>query len=477
MPLLSLYFATVLISGCTAEQPTAPSPISLAVVNAAIWTGDPRRPIVDAIGVSGNRIAALGTSAGIRALVNNGLVLDAGGAMVLPGFIDAHVHLVDAGYSLLRDPDSKGQIENEFLTPGTAPPQARTPAEDDAALDAALRFLATNGVTSVHNMGSWRDLGTVERAATEGRLTSRIYSVVPLPSWQRLRDDIARGRFGGPDGRGSDWFRVGAVKGLVDGTLNTDTAALDTPYPGSANDRGLLLYTDERLFREVADADAADLQVTLHAVGERANALALDTYERVARANGPRDRRFRIEHAQHLRPEDVPRFAQLNVIASVQPSHVMYTARRVDAIFGVNSTTQTLPMLSLLETRARVAFGTDWAFAPPGPLEGVFAAVLREQIDGSRPQGWTPTERITLAQAIEAYTATAAYASFDENTKGRLVVGHLADFVVLDKDLLSVPPRGIRAVSVVLTVVNGRIIFDARLTSARTKSSDLEKLS
>ena len=129
-------------------------------------------------------------------------------------------------------------------------------------------------------------------------------------------------------------------------------------------------------------------------------------------------------------------------------------------IFGVNSTTQTLPMLSLLETRARVAFGTDWAFAPPGPLEGLFAAVLREQIDGSRPQGWTPTERITLAQAIEAYTATAAYASFDERTKGRLVVGHLADFVVLDKDLLSVPPRGIRSVSIALTVVNGQIIFD-----------------
>ena len=474
--LLSLYFAAALIVGCTAEEPAPPTTISLAVVNTTIWTGDRMRPIVDAIGVSGSQIAALGTSASIRALATDGLVLDAAGGLIVPGFIDAHIHLIDAGYNLLRDPNSDGQLENSVLTLSTAPPQPRTQAEDDAALDAALEFLTTHGVTSVHNMGSWTDLETLERAVTDDRLTTRVYSVLPLATWQRLRDDIVRGRFGGLDGRGSAWLRVGAVKGLVDGTLATETAALDTPYPGSANDRGLLLYDNERLFREVADADAANLQVTLHAVGERANALALDAYERVARANGPRDRRFRIEHAQHLRPDDVPRFGNLNVIASIQPTEIMYTGRRVDTIFGVNRTTQTFPIRSLLETRARVAFGTDWAFAPPGPLEGLFAAVSREQIDGSRPRGRNPTERITVAQALEAYTATAAYASFDENTKGRLAVGHLADFVLLDTNLLSVPSRRTRAASVLLTVINGQIVFDGRTPSVRAKSSSKEKL-
>ena len=459
---LWVWVATSVVAGCTVEAPAPPTAISLAAVNATVWTADPTRTVVDAIGVSDGRIAAVGPSATIRELVTDGLVLDAGGGMVVPGFIDAHAHLLDAGYGLLRDASSDGLLEDDLWPLATEPPTLRTAAEDDAALDAALAFLAARGVTSVHHMGSWTDLDALERAVSDGRLTARVYAVLPLPTWPRLRDEIDRGRFGGADGRGSPWLRVGAVKGVLDGTLGTGTAALDTPYPGSANDRGLLLYDDARLFRPVAGADTAGLQVALHAVGERANALALDVYERVSRVNGPRDRRFRIEHAQHLRPDDVARFGQLGVIASMQPTQIMYTGRRTDAILGADPTTRTFALRSLLETRGRVAFGTDWAFAPPGAVEGLYAAVMRRQADGSRRGGWIPAERITIAQALDAYTVAGAYASFDERTKGRLAVGQLADFVLLDTNLLSVPSPDIRFASVLVTVVDGRIVFDGR---------------
>lgn len=258
------------------------------------------------------------------------------------------------------------------------------------------------------------------------------------------------------------WFRVGALKGVVDGTVETGTAAIDLPYPGSANDAGLLLYDIDRLSAHVDAVDAAGLQVALHAVGSRATHLALDAYERVIEANGPRDRRFRIEHAQHLRPDDIARFARLGVIASMQPATIGETGPRLEAMLGDQALGEAFAVRSLLDAGAMVAFGTNWAFAPAGPAIGLYGAVTRRPSEGVRPASWRPAERITMARALDAYTIAGAYASFEEDFKGRLAIGHLADFSLLDVSLLSAPSLDIRAAGAVVTVADGRIVYDGR---------------
>jgi len=463
-----LWLAFLLLPACTVSAPGTPASISLAIVNATIWTGDPIRPIVEAIAITDGQIAALGPTAEIRALAGDGNVLDAGGALITPGFIDTHIHLLDAGRRLLQE-GSSGQLyddDESLLSIGPSPP--RTTKEDDEALVAALNYLVTQGVTSVHHIGNWDDLETLRRAEIQGRLTARVNVVLPIASSGRLVNAIASGQFGGEEGRGSEWVRVGAVKGVVDGTFPTLTAAIDFPYPGTGDDRGLLLYDEERLYEAVVNADDVGLQVALHAVGERATNLAIDVYERVNQEREVKDRRFRLEHAQHLLDTDLIRLAQLGILVNVQPSQIMHAARQFDSIYDSDSRTLSFPLRTLLEVRARVAFGTDWAFAPPGPFEGLYAAVLRRQSDRSLRGGWFPNERLTVSQALDAYTVNGAYASFEENQKGRLIVGNFADFILLDTNLLDVPLPDIRFTRVLLTVVGGEIVFDRRDTRGDT---------
>ena len=455
---------------CTVSAPGTPASISLAVVNATVWTGDPMRPIVEAIAISDGQIAALGPTAEIRALAGDGNVLDADGALITPGFIDTHIHLLDAGRRLLQE-GSSGQLyddDESLLSIGPSAP--RTPQEDDEALVAALNYLMTQGVTSVHHMGNWDDLETLRRAESKGRLTARVNVVLPIASSGRLADAIASDQFGGEQGQGSEWVRVGAVKGVVDGTFSTRTAAIDLPYPGTGDDRGLLLYDEERLYKEVVNADEAGLQVALHAVGERATSLVIDVYDRVNREREVKDRRFRLEHAQHLLDTDLIRLAQLGILINVQPAQIMHAARQFDSIYDNDSRIVSFPLRTLLEVRARVAFGTDWAFAPPGPFEGLYAAVLRRQSDRSLRGGWFPNERLNVSQALDAYTVNGAYASFEENQKGRLTVGHFADFILLDTNVLNVPLPDIRFTRVLLTVVGGEIVFDRRDSRGDTEA-------
>ena len=197
----------------------------------------------------------------------------------------------------------------------------------------------------------------------------------------------------------------------------------------------------------------------VHAIGDRANALLLDTFARVAAENGARDRRFRIEHAQHLAPRDIPRFAALSVIASMQPYHAIDDGRWAEKYIGDRINT-TYAFRSLIDARAPLAFGSDWFVAPPAPLEGIYAAVTRRTIDGNNPSGWVPEQKITVEEALRAYTANAAYASFDESRKGILSTGRLADFVVLERNIFEIPPEEIGAVRVRTTVVGGRQVFD-----------------
>ena len=452
-------------AACGVEAPSPIPAVTLAVVNARVWTGDPARPVVEAVGVSDGRIAVVGTSVAVAALAVDDGLIDAGGAMILPGFIDSHAHLIDAGYQLLEEGD-----RDPAVTPVAR--SMRSAERDAAALDAALDHLAARGVTSVHHMGGWADVAAFQAAAARRSLTARIYAALPLATWPRLRDEIANGTFGGPDGRGNAWLRVGAVKGLVDGTLDTRTAALDEAYPGSVGDRGMLLYDEDQLYAWTAAADRAGLQVAMHAVGARATHLVLNTYARVIRENGRRDRRFRIEHAQHLRAADVDRLGRLGVVASMQPTRLLYDASLIDALVGQHRDTTALAIRSLLDSGARVTFGTDWFYAPVNPLDGLYAAVTRRPLDDRGSGGWIPTERVTIAQAIDAYTLTGAYASFEEATKGRLVVGQLADFVMLDTNLLSAPSPDIRDARVLMTVVDGRIVFDGRQAAPGGRQRD-----
>ena len=211
------------------------------------------------------------------------------------------------------------------------------------------------------------------------------------------------------------------------------------------------------MYEWIHGADVAGLHVVVHAIGDRANALLLDIYERVAKENGPRDRRFRIEHAQHLAAADIPRFAQLGVIASVQPYHAIDDGRWAEKFIGARIAT-TYAFRSLLDAHARLAFGSDWFVAPPNPLEGIYAAVTRRTLDDKNPGGWVPLQKISVDEALRSYTTAAAYASFEEDEKGSLAVGKLADLVMLDRDLFKVAPENIRDARVLLTVVGGKIV-------------------
>ena len=554
---LLLSIAASACSGADQAPPAATTgdPMTLVITNARVWTGDPARPWAEAIAVRGEQIAAVGTSDEIRRLASGVTPIDAAGRLVVPGFIDTHVHFVDGGFRLasvqLRDARTRDEFVSRIqafartvpagtwitggdwdhslwggelparewidaVTPGhpvwvnrldghmalansaalkaagltratadvaggeiVRDPRGEPtgllkdnamglvdravpePSDEmrDRALAAAMKYVAERGVTSVHNMGSWSDLETFARARRANALGTRIYGAVPLASWERLRDAVAQKTYGGGDGRGDDWLRVGGLKGFVDGSLGSHTAAFHEPFDDAPKDRGLLVNTGEDLYRWTAGADSAGLHVMVHAIGDRANGLLLDIFERIAAEHGPRDRRFRIEHAQHLAAADIPRFAKLGVIPSMQPYHAIDDGRWAEKYIGRRIRT-TYAFRSLLDSGATLAFGSDWFVAPPTPLEGIYAAVTRRTLDDRNPAGWVPEEKITVEEALRAYTVNAAYASFDESRKGVLSPGRLADLVMLDRNLFEIAPEQIRQAQAVLTVVGGRTVFE-----------------
>jgi predicted amidohydrolase YtcJ len=331
-------------------------------------------------------------------------------------------------------------------------------AINDRALDAAMKHVNAQGVTTIHNMGTWEQLDVMARAWRAGRLTTRLYAVVPLDTWERLKQTV-EARTYGPEGRGDAWLRVGGLKGFVDGSLGSHTAAFHEPFSDAPRDKGFFINTPENLYDWISNADKAQLHVIVHAVGDRANTTLLDIYERVARENGARDRRFRIEHAQHLTRADIPRFAKLGVIASMQPYHAIDDGRWAEKVIGSERIKTTYAFRSLLDEGAALAFGSDWYVAPPTPLEGIYAAVTRRTIDEANPGGWVPEQKITVEEALRAYTSNAAHASFEETQKGTIKPGMLADLVVIDRDLRSIPPDLIRDAKVLRTIVNGKQVF------------------
>ena len=324
----------------------------------------------------------------------------------------------------------------------------------DRALDTAMTYVASHGVTSVHNMGTWWELAIFQRAHAAHRLRTRVYAAVPLSTWEQLRDTVAA------KGTGDEWLRIGALKAFVDGSLGSHTAAMLEPFSDAPGDRGLFVTTPEELYRWTSGADKAQLHVMIHAIGDNAIRTLLDIYDRVIRENGPRDRRFRMEHAQHIAPADLARFAALGVIASMQPYHAIDDGRWAERVIGPERAKGTYAFRSLLDNGATLAFGSDWFVAPPTPLEGIYAAVTRRTLDDRNPNGWVPEQKITVEEALRAYTVGSARASFDEARKGTLARGKLADLVIIDRDLTTIAPESIRDARITMTVVGGRVVFE-----------------
>ena len=358
--------------------------------------------------------------------------------------------------------DSRGEPTGLLKDNAMSLVQSRVPPAADAmkdrALEAAMKYVAERGVTTIHHMGSWEDLDTFRRAHAAGRLKTRIYAAVPLNTWERLRDLIASRAFG-TDGRGDAWLRIGALKGFVDGSLGSHTAAFHEPFFDAPADRGLFVNAPEDLYRWISGADKAGLHVLVHAIGDRANGTLLDLFERVATENGSRDRRFRIEHAQHLMRADIPRFGRLGVIPSMQPYHAIDDGGWAEQVIGPERIKTTYAFRSLLDAGAMPAFGSDWFVAPPSPLEGIYAAVTRQTLDGRHADGWVPEQRVSVEEALTAYTRAGAYASFQEAEKGVIAPGRLADVTVLDRDLRTIPAEAIRMVQVVRTIVGGDTVY------------------
>lgn len=532
---------------------TTRNAVTLAVVNARVWTGNGRQPWATGVAVSGDRIISVGSSAEIAKLARasrDARVVDANGGMVTPGFIDSHVHFLAGGFSLssvqLRDAKTPAEfIARIKAFAATVPPgtwitggdwdhtlwggelptrdwidsvtadnpvwinrldghmalangralaaanvtrdtrdveggtivrdvsgnptgilkdnaqsyvskvePAPAPELVDRALQAAMKYVAARGVTSVHNMGDFDGLAAIDRALASGSLITRIYQVTPISQWERLRDLVAK------RGKGDEWLRIGGLKGFVDGSLGSHTAAMFAPFTDTPADSGFLVESEADLYRWTKEGDKAGLQMIVHAIGDRAINTQLNIFERVAKENGARDRRFRIEHAQHIAPTDVQRFGSLGVVASMQPYHAIDDGRWAEQVIGKERAKTTYAFRSLLDTGAKVAFGSDWFVAPPTPLEGIYAAVTRRTLDDKNPGGWVPEQKIAVEDALRAYTATAAYASFEEGIKGSLERGKLADIVILDRDLTKIPPETIRDARVTHTIVGGKVVYE-----------------
>jgi len=325
-------------------------------------------------------------------------------------------------------------------------------------IEAALRAIEearSLGITSVQDMTQPDEFEAYKNIMEEGKLTCRIYSIWPIDNYETIV------RAGVTVGNEEGLIKRGAVKGYADGSLGASTAWFFEPYVQDPSNSGLPMdvVTNGNLEKWAFDVDRNRLQICVHAIGDKANAFMLDLYEKIKKENAPWDRRFRIEHAQHLRRNDIYRFAEIGVIASVQPYHCIDDGVWAEKRIGPERIQTTHAYRSLLNSGAVVAFGTDWPVAPLNPLLGIYAAVTRRTVDGKNPDGWIPKEKISVEDAIKCYTLNAAYASFEEKLKGSIEVGKLADLVVLSDDILSIDPVKIKDVKVTLTVFNGEIIY------------------
>jgi len=386
--------------------------------------------------------------------------------------VDGHMALANAAAmraakitNATRDPvggeiprDARGEPIGIFKDNAGNLIEAAIPAssaeQQDSALARALAHAASLGVTATGNMSaSWANLAAYKRMERAGRMTLRVSLYLPIDDWRTVADSVRR------NGAGDDWVRIGGVKGYMDGSAGSRTAFFFEPFSDSAGYRGLMRQPESDMRAWVGAADSAGLQIAVHAIGDRANAIILSIYDSVARAHGARDRRFRVEHAQHLRSEDIARFGALRVVPSMQPYHAIDDGRWVEQRIGPVRIKTTYAFRTLLDTDAPLAFGSDWTVAPLDPMLGVYAAVTRRTLDGRNPGGWVPEQKITVGEALRAYTSGNAWATFNEQKWGTLAPGRFADVVVLERDPFAVAPESLGTVKPRYTIVGGKVIY------------------
>lgn len=321
----------------------------------------------------------------------------------------------------------------------------------------ALAYAARLGVTSVQDMGpDYEDISVYSELANKGELSSRIYAAPLIYGWEDQAKIGVRRAFGSP------YLRIGAVKAFADGSLGSTTAYFFAPYDDAPNTRGLL--SDEmqplsKMHERMMKADDAGLQMCVHAIGDQAISIVLDLFDEVEKTHGAADRRLRIEHAQHVAPKDFARFAGEQVIASVQPYHAIDDGRWAEKRIGPERIKTTYAFRTFLDHGVRLALGTDWTVAPLSPMLTLYAAVTRRTLDDKNPNGWVPEQKLTMAEAVQAYTMGSAYAEFQENEKGSVTAGKLADMVLLSQDIFSIDPKDVPKVEAETTIVGGKVVW------------------
>jgi predicted amidohydrolase YtcJ len=413
-----------------------------------LWPGQPlpRREWIDS--VTPDNPVFLSRVDGHEALANTVALKAAGVSKDTP---------TPSGGEILHDPrtaEPTGIFKDQALGLIYKAVPDPTPEENDSAVARALAYAASLGVTATANMSaSWAGLASYRRLEKAGRMTLRVYLYLPIDQWRAVADTIHA------SGAGDDWVRIGGLKGFMDGSAGSRTAYFFDAYNDSAGYRGLLQNPEADMRTWIGNADSAGLQIAVHAIGDRANAILLAIYDSVTKAHGARDRRFRVEHAQHLRAEDIAAFGRLRIVPSMQPYHAIDDGRWVEQRIGPERIKTTYAFRDLLDSGAPLAFGSDWTVATLDPLWGVYAAVTRRTLDGKNPGGWVPQQKITLAEALRAYTAGNAWAVFAENRWGTLAPGRDADVVVLDHDLFTMPPESLATARVAVTIVGGRIVY------------------
>jgi len=327
-------------------------------------------------------------------------------------------------------------------------------AERKRGIELVFAELARNGVTSVQDFSSWDDFRAFSDLKQEKKLTVRITEWLPFTaSTDELQNMRAQG------GTTDPWLRTGALKGFLDGALGTRTAALLAPYADDPSSSGIVTIDPERLKAMAIERDRLGFQLAFHAIGDKANRTALDTFESLLRVNGPRDRRDRIEHAQVVSPDDVPRFAGMKVIASMQPCHETNDLRWAEQRLGPERSKGAYAWNSLYKAGATIAFGTDYDVEPVDPRRGLYACLTRAGVDGMPSGGWIPQEKLSLGDCVRMYTSGSAYAEFMDGKKGELKVGEFADFIVLSQDITKATPPEILKTEILRTVVGGRVVY------------------
>jgi predicted amidohydrolase YtcJ len=327
------------------------------------------------------------------------------------------------------------------------------------AVKRALGHAASLGVTSVQDMNpEFADIAVYAELAEKGELTTRIYAAPLISQVDDLTKIGIRRSFGTP------YLRIGALKSYADGSLGSATAYFFEPFVDQPQNRGLLsdaMHPVSMMRDRMMRADAAGLQLCTHAIGDQGISIILDIYSEIEKEHGTADRRWRIEHAQHMAAKDFDRFASMHVIASMQPYHAIDDGRWAEGRIGHDRASRTYAFRAFLDHGVRLAFGTDWSVAPLNPMLGVYAAVTRETLDGKNPKGWFPEQKLTVAETVSAYTMGSAYAEFQDQEKGSITVGKLADMVILSNDIFSIPPDKIKDVKVTKTFVGGKLVWDS----------------